>query len=373
MEAAGPGQLCYNALPMRAWWKKWWPLGKALLAAAILVAIGRRFAEDLQEPALWDRSFRPGWMALSGALYMAAVGFSTFFWWRLMRAFGQLLSAPAAVRAYYVGFLGKYLPGKAWALVLRAGLARGPRVRAGLAGLTAFYEVLTNMAAGALLAGVLYLFLGPETGVPIDWPALRAVLRLEAPAGVVRDRTVFLAVAVALFVPLAAIIFPPVFNRLAHRVAAPFREPDAPPLPRLGFRALCEGLLLTGCGWFVLGASLWAMLEAVLTRPPAWTWHTEALLTAFMALAYVAGFVILFVPSGLGVREYFLVVLLTDPAAGRPRAVVLLTVLVLRLVWTAAELVVAGVAYWLPGPDVFSAPPRYTGGPEEGSAKAEKV
>jgi uncharacterized membrane protein YbhN (UPF0104 family) len=179
------------------------------------------------------------------------------------------------------------------------------------------------------------------------------VLRLEAPAGVVQGRTVFIGLALALFAPLAVLIFPPIFNRLAHRVAAPFREKDAPALPRFHFRMLLLGMLVTGCGWFVLGASLWAMLQAVLDRPPAWTPYTEALCTATVGLAYVAGFVILVVPSGLGVREYFLVVLLTDPAAGRPRPVILLTVLVLRLVWTAAELIVAGLVFWLPGPDTM--------------------
>ena len=53
-------------------------------------------------------------------------------------------------------YLGKYLPGKAWALVLRATLIRGPEVRLSVAGLSSFYEVLTTMAAGVLLAALLF-------------------------------------------------------------------------------------------------------------------------------------------------------------------------------------------------------------------------
>jgi uncharacterized membrane protein YbhN (UPF0104 family) len=357
---------------MKAWWKKWWPVAKLLLGVAILIAIGRRFAEDLQEPGLWQRDFRPGWMALSGLLYLLALGCSAFYWQRLLRGFGQRPSPREVVRSYFVGQLGKYLPGKAMALVMRAALVRGPRVSGGLAGLTAFYEVLTTMAAGALLAAGLLLLLAPETGGALDWETFRGLLRLEdrrphLAAGQVRDwescrrllrleesaasvlgRRLLVGLALVLFAPLGLVILPPVFNRLAGRLAAPFREKDAPALPRFGPAALVQGLLIAGCAWFLLGTSLWAMLQAVLTRPPRWTLEAWALDSAFMALAYVAGFIILLVPGGLGVREFFLTLFLVDPAAGQPRAAVLLAVLVLRLVWTTADLAMAAAVYWLP-------------------------
>jgi uncharacterized membrane protein YbhN (UPF0104 family) len=68
-----------------------------------------------------------------------------------------------------------------------------------------------------------------------------------------------------------------------------------------------------------------------------------------MALAYVAGFAILIVPSGLGVREYFLTLLLLNPQEDRSRASVLLTVLILRVVWTVAELLFVAAVWWVPG------------------------
>ncbi len=334
---------------MRAWLKKWWPVGKAILAVAILVAIGRRFVIDLQEPGLWDRSFRPGWMVLSGVLYILALGCSALFWYRLLRRFDQHPSAGAVIRGYYVGLLGKYLPGKAWALVMRAALVKESRVRAGLAGLTAFYEVLTTMATGALLAAVLFALLGPAGSGPIPWEALRGLFRLETPAGSVLDWKLLAVLALMLLAPIGIPTLPPIFNRLAERLSRPFREKDAGPLPRFGWAALAEGVAITSGAWLLLSAALWAILQAVLTEPPAWTGHTWGLYTAYMGLAYVAGFIIILVPSGLGVREFFLTLFLVNPAQGMSRASVLLAVLLLRLVWTAAELVVAGVAYWLPG------------------------
>src|SRR5690348_12166369 len=144
--------------------RKWWPVLKALFGIALVVAIGRQFARDLQSnPDLWQRPPHLGWLLVSGALYLLGLGFPALFWYRLLRVLGQRPSGLAVVRAYYIGHLGKYLPGKAWALFLRATLVRGPGVTLGLATVTAFYEVLVTMSAGVLMAAVLFGLLLPPS------------------------------------------------------------------------------------------------------------------------------------------------------------------------------------------------------------------
>ena len=57
------------------------------------------------------------------------------------------------------------------------------------------------------------------------------------------------------------------------------------------------------------------------------------------------------IPSGLGVREFFLTLFLVPELASEgqaARGTAVLTVIVLRLVWTVAELGMAGVVYCLP-------------------------
>jgi len=331
---------------------------------AIVGAVGWRFARDLQRPELWERSFHPGWLALSGLLYLLGMSFWTAFWYRLLRLTGQQPTLPAAVRAYYLGLLGKYLPGKAWALLLRATLARGRGVRLGVAGFTAFYEVLTTMTAGVLLAAVLFAVLLPDAGPAGHWSVLRHLLRKDGAEDVAPDRTGLVVLAVGLFVLLGTPIIPPVFSHIVRRLSSLNRmmagergEGEAPPLPHLGVRCVLEGLVLTSCGWLVLGSSLWAVLQAVLDRPQPWEWPVWGRYTASLALAYVASFVVLIVPSGIGVREFFLTVLLA-PELGRAlgmapvdaRPIAILAVLLLRVVWTAAEIAMAGFVYWLPGP-----------------------
>jgi uncharacterized membrane protein YbhN (UPF0104 family) len=348
---------------MRAWLRKWWPVLKTLLAVAIVLAVGRQLARDLQRPELWRRPLSPGWMALSGGLYILGLGMSALFWFRLLRALGQRPAPAVAVRAYYLGHLGKYLPGKAWALMMRATLAHGPGVRIGAAGLTAFYEVLTTMASGVLLAAVVFALLAADTGSAMDWDTFRGLLRMQAPESAVLDRRVLVLLALLLLVPVGLPIMPAVFNRLVGRLAARFREPDAPPVAHVPVSCLGEGLALTTGGWLLLGGSLWAMLHAVCVEPPAGTADVWLRYTAILSLAYVAGFIILLVPSGLGVREFFLTLLLIPEVhqlgeqEADARAVAVLAVLLLRLVWTGAELATAGIVYWLPAPAVNDGPP----------------
>src|SRR5581483_4914168 len=125
-------QCCF----MRDGFRKWWPWCKAFLALAILIAIGRQLLRDLRRPDLWQYSIQLDWLFACGLLYLAGLGFSAVFWYRLLTLLGQQPAFLAAMRAYYVGHLGKHLPGKAWALLLRTTLIHGPDVRLGVAGLS---------------------------------------------------------------------------------------------------------------------------------------------------------------------------------------------------------------------------------------------
>jgi uncharacterized membrane protein YbhN (UPF0104 family) len=334
--------------------RRWWPVGKRLLAVVILVAIGRQFARDL--PVVWQRTYDVGWLAAAGALYLLGLAFSAVYWRQLLLQLGQRPAWPAVIRAYYIGHFGKYLPGKAWAVLLRSDLASGPGVKAGYAALTAFYEVLTTMASGVLLAAGLVLLLMPDAPVPLDWQTMSRMLREPGSEPALFSRGPLALLAVCLFVPIALPLLPAVFNRVAHRLSLPFRDRDATPLARVEARVLPAGFLLTMIGWACLGASTWAVLRATVPDLP-WTLALWGQITAVMGIAYVMGFAVLLMPGGLGVREFFLTLLLAPElvqvlGTGEEdaRRTALAGVIVLRLTWTAAEIVMAAVVYWLPVP-----------------------
>ncbi len=307
---------------MNTAWKSWgWPLVKGLLAVAILLGIGRRFYDDLCELDLATFELRPAWLALSGMLYLLALLPSAWFWYHLLHVFGDRPGLFKAVRAYFVGQMGKYVPGKALALILRGSFVRGPEVRFGAAIIASFYEVLTTMAAGGIVAAVIFAIQPPDDVPGLHWHPLLTSLLLVALCGV----------------PL----LPGVFNFIVGRVAARFQKVESFRLPRLRFGTLVVGLAATTTGWLLMGLGVWALLQAVLpTEPPGSFTAVWMRCTGSIGLAYVAGFLIVFLPGGIGAREYFLLHLLAF--AFPAEAVIAAAVLLLRLIWTAAEVVLTG-------------------------------
>jgi uncharacterized membrane protein YbhN (UPF0104 family) len=340
---------------MRAWLRKWWGVLKLLLTLTILAAFGRQFWRDLQRADLWHQSLQVRWLVLSGALYLVGLGFLAAYWYRLLLSVGQRPTFLGALRAHYVGQMGKYLPGKAWALVLRSALVRSHAVSVGVAVQTSFFEVLAGMTVGASLAALLFWLLGPQNSTPLTWRSLWNLLTLNDPEAVQPGHAILAISALVVLVPVAIPVMPAVFNRLAQRLASRFRQMESAPLPRIGYRSILQGYLYGTFAWLMMGASLWAMTHAVVAGEPALSLRSLGLSTAFAAFSYVAGFLILFMPSGIGVREYFLTLFLipeihvlihADQDEARAKAE--LVAVLLRIVWMAAEAVAVGILYWLP-------------------------
>jgi uncharacterized membrane protein YbhN (UPF0104 family) len=342
---------------MRAWLRKWWPLLKAILALAIVVMIGRQFMRDLSRPELWQRRLQPGWLVLSAVLYLLGLGCAAVYWYRLLVALGQQPVILPTLRAHYIGQMGKYLPGKAWALLLRSNLIRSPTTHVGVAVLTSFYEVFLTMSTGALLAAVYFGLQTTDWFAPVDWQVfgqIWGILQGGQARTAVLDPRPLLLLAVLLLLAIGIPSLPPVFHRLVQKLALPFRKAETGPVPTPGFASLLEGLVLTPGCWFLMGVSFWAALQAAGVGA-AWGWENWWRYTAFMALAYVFGFIIIFLPSGLGVRETLLVLLLVPDISQRlnlqteaARSLAALAVILLRVVWTAGELVMVAALYWLP-------------------------
>src|SRR5262245_9942128 len=140
---------------MRERLRHWWPLLKLLLVVAVLLGVGWHLfrilnneelsrGDEARTPAqvLWDavRLADPVGLVLSGLLYLSGLGLSALYWIALTRSTGEPLPAAPGVRGYYLGHLGKYVPGKGWALVMRTTAAAEAGCRPGVALLTTVYE-----------------------------------------------------------------------------------------------------------------------------------------------------------------------------------------------------------------------------------------
>jgi glycosyltransferase 2 family protein len=308
---------------MKRHWQRWrWRIVKAALAVVILVAVGWQIAGDLRRLDISRLHWHPGWILASGGLYLVGLIPYAWFWGHLLDLFGYPIALYAGWRAHYISQLGKYVPGKALAIAIRADLAHPFGIPYGVSIIATFYEVFTGMAAGALVAALVFLVEPPETEAGLGWHPMWTGIALIGLCGI----------------PL----LPGVFNFVIGRLEARIQAIELYRLPPVRLKTLAIGLCATGAGWWVQGLSLWAMLQ-VLSDPPDLTFSWWALCTASIAFASVAGFAIAVIPGGLGVREAILTILLRSAGHGEN---ILAAAILLRIVWIGAEILFALCTYW---------------------------
>jgi uncharacterized membrane protein YbhN (UPF0104 family) len=275
-----------------------------------------------------DWSVEPGWLVVAGAFYGAGLTPMAWFWHRTLASLGQPAPWWDTLRAYYLGHLGKYVPGKALSVVLRVATVRPWVSSIRIAVVSTMMETLTMMAVGASLAAVIGL----------------VVLRLES-------RLAALAAAMAIAAGLPTL--PPIARRVARLgIARMKHESDLslpPSIPAdvsaslhgINLRLLAAGWLAGTLCWVLLGFSLWATLRSIGFDEIHLLGRDLASLVAAVAVAVVAGFLSM-LPGGLVVRDAMLMQLLA-PLCGKANALV--AAVLLRLVWLVTELVVCGILY----------------------------
>jgi hypothetical protein len=98
------------------------------------------------------------------------------FWHRVLRGLGQDAGLGETLRAYFIGHLGKYVPGKALVVILRAGLIRSHRVDPLVAGTSVFVETLTLMGVGGVLSAIIIPFWYPDSRrTDRTWPVMSII------------------------------------------------------------------------------------------------------------------------------------------------------------------------------------------------------
>jgi hypothetical protein len=283
-----------------------------LVVALVLIAFwGHRHSTQLA-----DAFQRTGVTAIveSTAAALAGLLASAFCWRALLAALGSPMPTRLSLHVFFVGQIGKYLPGNVWAVAAQAELARDrgvPRSRIVTAGLI-FLGVLT--ATGLLVAAAVLPFASPDVLRTYGW----ALLAL--PVGVVA-------------------LAPPVLDRLVRTALKTLRRP-LPEAPLDGRQ------VLAAVGWALV---MWAfygihLVPLVLAQPHDQGHHLLLVSTGGYALAWTAGFLFVVAPAGAGVREAILVLALAG-IAKQPEATAV--ALLSRGVQTLGDVVWAAVGYAL--------------------------
>ncbi len=280
------------------------------IGVAGIAFVTRRIIRDRSEIADALSSADPSWLVVGGVAGLIAMALIGLNWLLILRRSGAAAPWRHAMAWFFVGQLGKYVPGGIWPIVGQAELAhRGATPRS-----AAYFSTAMSMVA---------TFLGAAT--------VAAAAGLISPSD---GRLLPAAIAVVLVVSFVALALP-VARSAVHDAARrttkrELRLPDPRWFTLLVLRHVPVWLAFSGMNVFAtvaLGVDLDASLVVELIFVTCVSW--------------MAGFVVVGVPGGIGVRETIFISMTTASlGAGVAVSVAVLS----RVVSIAVDLIGAALA-----------------------------
>ncbi len=292
---------------MASRWVRWLRglLGLAIVGYAVRLLI-QNWESVRTAPLEWR--LRPLPVIASIVLVVATYAILVEAWRRMVAGWGSAITFWPAARVWVLSSMGKYLPGKIWTIAGMAVLGREAGVPAWVATASAIVLQIASIGTGALVVVLsgsgAVAEMGPGTGM------------------------LLLALAAAAVASLAVLLWPKALESLVRRVGriSEFRAPAAAPI--------VVGVVLNAVAWILYGLALYWLAAGIFPSPGL---TVPQAIGAFTA-SYLAGFLFLLAPGGLGVREVVFV-LVTQSTLGPTQALALAAVS--RLGMTAADLLAA--------------------------------
>jgi uncharacterized membrane protein YbhN (UPF0104 family) len=245
-------------------------------------------------------------------------------WRTVLIRLGYRLDLRTCLRIYLASEFVRYIPGNVWHVITRIlwvskyGVPRS----VGFASMTV--ELITKLAAGALVFAASLLF----------WSDMGTVTTL------LRNTPVLMVLGIGTIVGLLVVLHPRILNSLlnfALRILK--REPVMLTLRYRDILLVTLGWsvswLIAGCAFYVLLLSLW----------PAAPLAMLPICIGIYAIVWDIGFVSFITPSGLGVREGAIVALFALALPVIPVALATIVAVLSRIVSTIAELMCVSIAY----------------------------
>jgi uncharacterized membrane protein YbhN (UPF0104 family) len=289
---------------------------RIILAVLVVGAVGAAVARNWAAVSADLRKVDAGSLLLAAALCALAPVLTVLGWRRILADLGSPLHLAPAGGIFFVGQLGKYLPGSVWSIVAQAEMGARlhiPRRRSAVVG-------LITMGLAAIC------------GLAVGLPALPLLFN--------RDDSRAVAWAMLLALPLFALmLWPPLLN---WGIALGLRVLHREPLEHsLSGRAVVYTAVCFIGAWLASGTHAWVLVQAVggSTVGPA---HLALVSVCGFALASSLAMFTVVLPAGVGAREGLMVLLLapvTSPSAAT--AVVVLS----RFLTVMADVVFA-LAGW---------------------------
>ncbi|HUW69841.1 MAG TPA: hypothetical protein VMX33_06375 [bacterium] len=285
-----------------------------LVFAVAVIAFCAVYASRLDWAKLADLKINPVYMIISLAAGVCYLFLSAFIWIRMLFRLNSSVRASWNLLAVYAkSWMGRYIPGKVVWIAGKIHFASRYGIPVSQLGVTSFLEAGVQMATQLIIS--------------------LAIVLLDGHFGMLPGsiRTLILVAIVGLVVALT----PPVFNVLTtlfFRLARRKVEHNL----RVTWLAIGEMTGLYSLGYILLGLTYFFSLKSFI---PDLSPSLFAFTTAGISIAGTMGILALFAPSGLGVREGFIVLFLS---IAMPVELAVVSAIVLRVTALLMDLAFLG-------------------------------
>lgn len=288
-------------------------VARAVVAVVVVAAVALALARTWHSVGP-DLRRLPLWAVLASVAFVLLGLVPTLMAWRILLAdLGSELALRPSVGVFFVGQLGKYLPGSLWVVLAQSDLAARHGVPRRRTAVVALVQVGISIVVGLAL-GVLAVPAFVSAGQNRLW--LLAIVAL--PVG-------------------AVVLYPAVLNRV---VAYGLRVLRREPLEHdFSGRAVGGAAVASVAAWLFIGLHLWVL--AVALHAPAGR-AVQAAVFGYV-LAAAVGLLVVFTPAGLGARDVMVVLTL---GTVMPRSAATAAAIVSRFVVLVADVLAAAVG-WL--------------------------
>ena len=292
-------------------------IAKWVMFLVVVVFVGRSLVVQCLEVQWSQLRFRPGILVAAAASALAGKAVVVVAFRSLLRPFCQPPGWREMMTVAWIPPIGKYIPGKV----------------ASVAG--AVWLLARNNVPGAVAVGVVFILnglmvvLGLILSIPlIFWGPIRREIPWAWPG------------AMALIVGGLIFLHPKVFSTVGNFVLRKMGRQPVASMPRV--RDYPPVLLAMLGQSALLGLSLWLVTYAITDISAGWILYY----ISAMCLASTLGFLAVFAPGGLGVREGILLFVLGFASTGGGAVAGIPVVVILdRILKTVVEIVLAGIGF----------------------------
>jgi uncharacterized membrane protein YbhN (UPF0104 family) len=303
-------------------------IGKRVLQIGLPVVILALFILSVQRN--WNQltsykfEWNPWFLALGFLGFLLQELSYGLIWRKVLMRLGAQLDLRAALRIYLASEFVRYIPGNVWHVLTRILWVNKYGVSRPIAFASMTIELITKLAAGALIFALSLLF----------WSDIGAIQTL------LHGTPIVIGLGVALALGLLVGLHPRVLNGvMGFGLRLLKRDPV---VLTLRYSDILLITLYWLVSWAIAGTAFYLLLLSLLPAVPI---SVLPICIGIYAIAWDIGFVSFITPSGLGFREGAIVGLFALSIPFVPGTIAGILALFSRLVSTVAELVCVSIAY----------------------------